>query len=44
MMLDDVLSGLDAITEREIIIRLLGDDGILKKSKATTILVTHSGL
>ncbi|KAH8811062.1 putative ABC transporter [Xylogone sp. PMI_703] len=42
VILDDIFSGLDATTEKHIFTRLLGSDGLLRTSKATVILVTHS--
>ncbi|EED18831.1 multidrug resistance protein, putative [Talaromyces stipitatus ATCC 10500] len=42
VVLDDILSALDSKTERLVVDRLLGPNGILKKLGATVILVTHS--
>lgn len=44
IMLDDVFSGLDASTEETIFNRLLGKQGLLRKSQITVILVTHAGI
>lgn len=41
-MLDDVFSGLDAISEDRIFSRLLGKNGLLRQLGATIILVTHA--
>jgi ATP-binding cassette subfamily C (CFTR/MRP) protein 1 len=41
-MLDDVFSGLDAISEDRIFSRLLGKNGLLRQLGTTTILVTHA--
>ena len=43
VLLDDVLSALDARTEELIVDRLLGSQGILRKIRSTVILVTHAG-
>ncbi|KAJ5150816.1 ABC transporter integral membrane type 1 [Penicillium canariense] len=42
VLLDDVLSGLDAETEHQCFGRLLGPDGLFRRSMATIVLVTHS--
>ena len=41
-MLDDVFSGLDAISEDRIFSRLLGRSGLLRRLGTTVILVTHA--
>ena len=41
-MLDDVFSGLDAISEERIFSRLLGRAGLLRRLGTTVILVTHA--
>ena len=41
-MLDDVFSGLDAISEDRIFSRLLGRSGLLRQLGTTVILVTHA--
>lgn len=41
-MLDDVFSGLDAISEDRIFSRLLGKNGLLRQLGTTIILVTHA--
>ena len=41
-VLDDVFSALDARTERVVVDRLLGRNGILSQLKTTVILVTHA--
>ena len=43
VMLDDVFSGLDASTEEKIFNRLLGKQGLLRRSHVTVILETHAG-
>lgn len=42
LMLDDVFSGLDAISEDRIFSRLLGKNGLLRQLGTTIILVTHA--
>lgn len=42
MILDDVFSGLDAISEDRIFSRLLGKSGLLRRLGTTAILVTHA--
>ncbi|KAH8799341.1 putative multidrug resistance protein [Xylogone sp. PMI_703] len=42
IVLDDILSALDAKTEKLVVERLFGPGGILKKFGLTVILVTHS--
>ncbi|KAH8666573.1 P-loop containing nucleoside triphosphate hydrolase protein [Xylariales sp. PMI_506] len=42
LLLDDVLSALDQETQRSIVARLFSDQGLLRKSHSTTIIVTHS--
>lgn len=42
MILDDVFSGLDAISEDRIFSRLLGKAGLLRRLGTTVILVTHA--
>ncbi|EKG14306.1 Putative ABC transporter protein [Macrophomina phaseolina MS6] len=42
VILDDVLSGLDTVTETRILNRLCGADGILRRQRTTVILATHS--
>ncbi|KAJ5946436.1 ABC transporter transmembrane domain type 1 [Penicillium verhagenii] len=41
LLLDDIFSALDRKTKGKIISRLLGADGLLRKTKSTVILVTH---
>ncbi|KAF3128104.1 hypothetical protein TWF703_009706 [Orbilia oligospora] len=43
LILDDIFSGLDAVTEERIFARLLGPDGLLRKNRNTIILATHAG-
>jgi ATP-binding cassette subfamily C (CFTR/MRP) protein 1 len=43
MVLDDVLSAIDAGTERLVIERLLGRTGLLRRLNSTVILATHAG-
>ncbi|KAI0484872.1 putative multidrug resistance-associated protein [Xylariaceae sp. FL0804] len=42
VLLDDVLSGVDALTSRSIEERLFGRNGIFKRHKTTVVVVTHS--
>ncbi|KAK6532681.1 hypothetical protein TWF281_006860 [Arthrobotrys megalospora] len=42
LILDDIFSGLDAVTEERIFARLLGSDGLLRKNRNTIILATHA--
>lgn len=42
ILLDDVLSALDASTEQLVVSRLLGKHGLVRKYGATIVLVTHS--
>lgn len=42
MVLDDIFSGLDTITEEHIARSLLGSDGILRRGSQTVILATHA--
>ncbi|KAM0140940.1 hypothetical protein ACHAO1_002066 [Botrytis cinerea] len=42
LMLDDVFSGLDIVSEEQIFTRLLGRRGLLRQLGITTILVTHA--
>ncbi|KAJ5513372.1 P-loop containing nucleoside triphosphate hydrolase protein [Penicillium fimorum] len=41
LLLDDIFSALDRKTKGNIIARLLGIDGLLRKTKSTIVLVTH---
>ncbi|KAJ5907320.1 multidrug resistance-associated protein [Penicillium taxi] len=41
LLLDDIFSALDRKTKGNIIARLLGVDGLLRKTKSTIVLVTH---
>ncbi|KAK7953218.1 multidrug resistance-associated [Apiospora saccharicola] len=41
-ILDDVLSGLDAVTEDHVFRRVFGRDGLFRKSGTTVVLATHS--
>ena len=43
VILDDVFSGMDAVTEHLIFNRLLGSEGLLRNNGATVIIVTHAG-
>lgn len=40
---DDVLSGLDALTEEKVCARLLSRNGLLRTLGTSIILATHSG-
>lgn len=42
VILDDVLSALDAKTESHVASSLLGEDGLLRAIKTTVILITHA--
>ena len=42
MVLDDVLSALDAQTESRIVDRLLGENGLLRSIGVTVFLITHT--
>jgi ABC-type transporter Mla maintaining outer membrane lipid asymmetry ATPase subunit MlaF len=42
VVLDDVFSGMDAHTADVVSSRLLGRDGLLRKTHATVIVATHS--
>ncbi|KAK5992013.1 ABC multidrug transporter B [Cladobotryum mycophilum] len=42
IILDDTLSALDANTQATVMSRLFGDTGLLRRAKATVILVTHA--
>lgn len=41
LILDDVLSGLDANTESKVFQRVFGPDGLIRRRNATAILCTH---
>ena len=43
IILDDILSAIDAKTESLVVERLFGETGLLKQSNSTTILATHAG-
>lgn len=42
-LLDEVLSGLDRVSEQKIVDRLLGSRGLFKELGTTVVLATHSG-
>ena len=42
VLLDDVFSAVDAKTEAQVMKRLLGSDGLLRKLEAAVLLVTHT--
>ncbi|KAF2502909.1 P-loop containing nucleoside triphosphate hydrolase protein [Lophium mytilinum] len=42
VIIDDVLSGLDNTTEKLVFDRVFGPNGLLRKSRTTVILATHS--
>lgn len=44
ILLDDVFSSLDTITQRHCFNSLLGENGIFRRSETTVVLVTHFGL
>ena len=41
-ILDDVLSALDKRTERNVVNRILGPDGLIRKLGSTVVMVTHA--
>lgn len=43
MIFDDVFSGLDANTQRNVFTRLLGPEGLLRMWNATVVIATHAG-
>lgn len=43
LLLDDVLSALDARTEAEVVRNLLDSDGLFRRLNMTVVLVTHAG-
>ena len=43
LILDDVLAGLDGVTEMTILDRVFGPDGIVKRSGTSVVLATHAG-
>lgn len=43
VILDDVLTGIDAATENHIFHSLLGRDGLLRRLRSTVILASSSG-
>jgi ABC-type glutathione transport system ATPase component len=44
IILDDVLSALDATTEGNIFAKLLGPKGMLKSLGTTVLLISHMGM
>jgi len=42
LILDDVFSAVDQDTAHLMLTRLLGPEGLLRKSKSTVIIATHS--
>jgi ABC-type multidrug transport system fused ATPase/permease subunit len=42
LVLDDILSGLDAETATQVFLRTFGPDGLLRRRGATAVLCTHS--
>ncbi|KAH8700509.1 putative multidrug resistance protein [Talaromyces proteolyticus] len=42
LILDDIFSGLDATTERHVVQRCLGSNGLVKRWGMTVVLATHS--
>lgn len=44
VILDDVLSGLDADTENRVFHNLLGRDGLLRKQCTTVLITSSSGM
>jgi ATP-binding cassette subfamily C (CFTR/MRP) protein 1 len=43
MVFDDVLSAIDARTEKLVVERLFGKAGLLRRMNSTIVLVTHAG-
>jgi ABC-type bacteriocin/lantibiotic exporter with double-glycine peptidase domain len=43
VIFDDVFSGLDVNTQGNVVSRLIGPDGLLRKQKATILIATHAG-
>jgi ATP-binding cassette, subfamily C (CFTR/MRP), member 1 len=43
VILDDVFSGLDVNTQKNVFDRLLGPHGLLRKRKSTVVIATHAG-
>lgn len=44
VILDDVLSALDATTESHIVDNLIGPKGLFKELGTTVLLITHAGM
>jgi len=44
LLIDDVLSGLDPITEEHIFTQLFGENGLLRGGNHTTVFATHAGM
>ena len=44
IILDDVLSALDATTERHIVDNLIGPKGLFKELGTTVLLITHASM
>lgn len=44
IILDDVLSALDATTERHIVNNLIGPKGLFKELGSTVLLITHASM
>lgn len=42
IILDDVLSALDRRTQNAVVTRLFGERGLLRKTRTTTVLMTHA--
>ncbi|KAJ0318245.1 hypothetical protein COL5a_010703 [Colletotrichum fioriniae] len=42
LILDDIMSGLDATTEEHVFNRVFGNQGIVRQRRITTVLCTHS--
>ncbi|KAL5364489.1 P-loop containing nucleoside triphosphate hydrolase protein [Aspergillus floccosus] len=42
LILDDVFSGLDADTEKQVFLQVFGPDGLLRRRGSTVVLCTHS--
>ncbi len=44
LVLDDIFRGLDTATAEDVHSRLFGPKGVLRKSSATVVFATHSGM
>jgi len=44
LILDDVFSGLDALTEEHVFSQVIGSSGLLRKAGVTVVMATHAGI